>query len=138
MIGINLGDLVDEGKTVGNNQQRITKMKALGYAGKVFLYAGSPLMNYESQGSKTFNAEYCKKAADVFGEMLKIVDSGTTTLGLLDFSMYDALFFTDGRGTIPGEYNGVREAIFQPIINSTWFKGCPWGPSSLFYCCKCR
>ncbi len=118
--------------TEGNNQQRITKIMALAYAGKNYLYAGSPLMNYESTGSKTFNAEYCKKAADVFGELLKIVDAGQTNIALLNFSDYSALFYTDGRSTIPGGIGDTREAIFQCLVNGEWFKGCPWGPSALW------
>ena len=33
--------------TLGNNNQRINKIMALGYLGKNLLYAGSPLMNQD-------------------------------------------------------------------------------------------
>jgi len=114
--------------TSGKNQQRITKIMALAYLGKNYLYAGSPLMNKESTGSATYNAEYCKKAADAFAELLKIVDSGETKVKLVPFANYSSLFYSDGRSTIPG----YPEAIFQCPVYSSWFKGCPWGPSSIF------
>jgi starch-binding outer membrane protein, SusD/RagB family len=114
--------------TSGKNQQRITKIMALAYLGKNYLYAGSPLMSRESTGSESYNTEYCKKSAEVFTELLKIVDSGETWVKLVDFSKYSSLFYSDGRSTIPG----YPEAIFQAPVYSSWFKGCPWGPSSLF------
>jgi hypothetical protein len=48
-------------RTLGKNQLRINKIMALGYLGKNYLWAGSPLMNSVSGGSRTYNAEYCKK-----------------------------------------------------------------------------
>jgi hypothetical protein len=114
--------------TSGKNQLRINKIMALGYLGKNYLYAGSPLMNKESTGNASYNAEYCKKAADTFAELLKIVDSGQSWIKLISFANYSSLFYTDGRSTIPG----YPEAIFQAPVYSSWFKGCPWGPSSIF------
>ncbi len=114
--------------TKGKNQNRITKITALAYAGKNYLYAGSPLMNFASTGSKTFDTEYCKKSADLFGELLKYVDSGATWIKLVDFADYSSLFYTDGRPGIPG----YPETIFQCGVESAWFSGCPWGPSSLW------
>jgi len=115
-------------KTEGENQQRINKLMALGYLGKNYLYAGSPLMNKESTGSATYNAEYCQKAAEAFAELLKIVDSGDSWVKLVNFTEYNSLFYSDGKDKIPG----YPEAIFQAPVYSSWFKGCPWGPSSLF------
>ena len=114
--------------TEGKNQNRITKITALAYAGKTYLYAGSPLMNFESTGSKAFNSDYCKKSADIFGKLLKYVDSGETWIKLVDFDDYSSLFYSDGRQTIPG----YPEAIFGCGVESTWFSGCAWGPSSLW------
>ncbi|MDA3928117.1 MAG: RagB/SusD family nutrient uptake outer membrane protein [Prolixibacteraceae bacterium] len=114
--------------TSGKNQARITKVMALGYLGKNYLFAGSPLMNNESTGSKTYDVEYCKKAADAFTELLKLVDNGESWVKLVDFSEYNSLFYSDGGSTIPG----YPEAIFQCPVYSSWFKGCPWGPSSIF------
>lgn len=119
-------------KTSGQNWQRITKVMALGYLGKNYLFAGSPLMNKESTGSATYNIEYCKKAADAFAELLKYVDSGESWVRLVNFSKYSDLFFTNGQSFIPGIINGEGEAIFQSPVYSSWFAGCPWGPSSIF------
>jgi hypothetical protein len=114
--------------TSGKNQQRITKIMALAYLGKNYLYAGSPLMNKVSTGSATYNIDYCKNAAEAFAEMLGYVDSGESWVKLVDFSEYNFLFYTDGRSIIPG----YPEAIFQAPMYSSWFNGCPWGPSSIF------
>lgn len=115
-------------RTLGKNQQRITKVMALAYLGKNYLYAGSPLMNKVSGGDAAYNTEYCKKAAGAFAEMLKIVDDGESWVKLVSFADYSSLFYTDGRSTIPG----FPEVVFQAPVYSSWFAGCPWGPSSLF------
>lgn len=84
---------------------------ALGYLGKNLLFAGSPLMNYESTGSRTYNEDYCKRAADAFGELLTLVDGGQTQYALLPFEDYHTNFFTTGQNwRIPGG----TEAIFRP------------------------
>jgi hypothetical protein len=94
--------------TLGNNNIRINKIMALGFLGKNLLYAGSPLMNRETTGSATYNEEYCKKAADVFGEALKIVEE-TGRYELANFSDYSKLFYTwNQNNTIPG----LKEVIF--------------------------
>ena len=59
--------------TSGRNQLRITKIAALGYLGKNYLWAGSPLMNKESQNNPTYNKEYCQKAAEAFGDRKSVV-----------------------------------------------------------------
>ncbi len=114
--------------TLGKNQQRLTKVTALAYLGKNYLYAGSPLMNRASKGTPTFNTDYCKKAADAFAELLKLVDSKATFVKLVNFSDYSKLFFTNGGNFIPG----YPESIFEAPVYSSWFEGCPWGPSSCF------
>ena len=105
-------------QTVGKNRQRINKIMALGYLGKDYLWAGSPLMNYESTGSKTYNVEYCKKAAEAFAEMLKYCQSegGTAKYNLVEFGNnkdntgYSSIFYSyEQNGLLPGE----PEAIFQ-------------------------
>ena len=74
--------------TSGNNQLRINKIMALGYLGKDLLWAGSPLMNKESTGKATYNTDYCKKAADAFGELLNFVETGQTQYSLVSFSNF--------------------------------------------------
>jgi hypothetical protein len=69
-------DLTEAGQaTLGNNNDRVNKMFALGYLGKDLLYAASPMMNEESTGNATFDAELCKQAADAFAEALKMNDA---------------------------------------------------------------
>ena len=97
-------------RTLGKNQLRINKIMALGYLGKNYLWAGSPLMNSVSTGNKTYNEEYCKKAAAAFAELLLLVESGKTQYALVDFSKYSNLFYTNGQSwKMPGE----TEAIFR-------------------------
>lgn len=107
--------------TRGNNDLRTNKIMALGYLGKNLLWAGSPLMNWESTGSQTYNAEYCKRAAEAFGELLSLVESGRTQYALVDFENYKENFLTHGKsGLMPGS----TEAIFRnPVIEwnrSNW------------------
>ena len=58
--------------TLGNNNLRINKIMALTFLGKNLLFAGSPLMNKVSGGAATYNAEYCKRAAEVLGQAMKL------------------------------------------------------------------
>lgn len=71
--------------TLGKNNLRINKIMALAYLGKNLLWAGSPLMNYESTGSKAYNANFCKRAADAFAKALSLTES-TGRYELADFS----------------------------------------------------
>lgn len=102
--------------TYGKNQLRVTKVAALGYLGKDLLYAGSPLMNKTDNGSATYNQEYCKRAAEAFGELLNLVEGGSTQYGLLPWKEINENFYTiDENGKIPGESkdNSITEAIFR-------------------------
>lgn len=96
--------------TIGNNELRINKIMALGYLGKTYLYAGSPWMNVGADGYGTYNTEYCKKAAEAFGELLKLVESGQTKYGLADWSQYTDIYMTNAQG---GRMPGLNEAIFR-------------------------
>ena len=111
-------DTTDAGlATYGKNRQRINKIMALGYLGKNYLWAGSPLMNYESTGSREYNAEYCKKAAEAFAELLMNCkeNGGNANYSLVDFYSadenggYSSIFYTYGSDLLPGG----TEAIFQ-------------------------
>ena len=93
--------------TSGRNQLRITKIAALGYLGKNYLWAGSPLMNKESQNNPTYNKEYCQKAAEAFGELLSLVDGGKTQFGLIPFKEIQQNFTTiNQNGRLPGQSKG--------------------------------
>lgn len=121
LLPVNWDNTAAGAATRGNNDLRINKIMALGYLGKNLLWAGSPLMNWESNGSQTYNAEYCKRAAEAFGELLSLVESGRTQYALVDFENYKENFLTHGKsGLMPGS----TEAIFRnPVIEwnrSNW------------------
>lgn len=103
-------------KTTGKNQLRVTKLAALGYLGKDLLFAGSPLMNKTDNGVADYNKDYCKRAAEAFGELLAMIESGSTKYGLLPMEEYSMNFYSiDQNGKIPGESkdNSITEAIFR-------------------------
>jgi hypothetical protein len=95
--------------TLGNNNLRINKIMALAYLGKNLLWAGSPLMNYESTGNRSYNTEYCKRAANAFAQALKLCES-TRRYELADFSRYSEIFYTYNQS---GKIPGLKEAIFM-------------------------
>ena len=95
--------------TLGKNNLRINKVMALCYLGKDLLWAGSPLMNKESTGSATYNQDYCKRAAEAFGQALKICDE-TGRYQLADFKDYTELFYTYNQNE---KLPGLKEAIFM-------------------------
>lgn len=97
-------------KTEGKNQLRINKIMALGYLGKDLLWAGSPLMNYASTGNKSYNQDFCKRAAEAFGELLNLVESNQTQYSLVTFDKYSDIFFTNGQNW---KMPGSTEAIFR-------------------------
>jgi starch-binding outer membrane protein, SusD/RagB family len=130
--------------TLGKNQLRANKIMALGYLGKNYLWAGSPLMENGAQtgGAKAYdyNAEYCKKAAEAFGELLNLVESGGTQYALVDFdysdiynhksnsdTKYSDMFYTTGQGWM---MPGATEAIFRGP--STDFNGSNWNTTKTF------
>lgn len=96
-------------QTIGNNNLRINKIMALAYLGKNLLWAGSPLMNRESTGNSSYNADYCKKAADAFAQALQITES-TGRYELAPFSQYTRLFYTFNQN---GRLPGLKESIFM-------------------------
>jgi len=93
--------------TLGKNVIRINKVMALAYLGKDLLWAGSPMMNQESTGSATYNADFCKRAADAFAQVLKICDE-TGIYELADFDHYSDIFYTYKQNKV----NGVKEVLF--------------------------
>ncbi len=118
--------------TMGKNQLRVTKLAALGYLGKNYLWAASPLMaNGVNAGTYDYDQTYAKKAADAFGELLQIVESDKDCgYGLIPFSQYSENFVTLGEsGKMPGQSKDgtITEAIFRsPTYGSGW--GCSrWG-----------
>ncbi len=113
--------------TLGNNQLRINKIMALGYLGKNLLWAASPLMNKVSTGNPTYDAEYSKRAAEAFGELLSLVESGQTQYSLVDFEDYSSLFYTQAQNwALPG----LTEAIFRNPYNDA--NDSNWGTSKQY------
>ena len=101
-------DQTSAGKaTLGKNNLRINKVMALAYKGKDLLWAGSPMMNQESTGSASYNADFCKRAADTFAQALKICDE-TGRYELADWDHYSEIFYTYKQY----KYNGLKEVIF--------------------------
>lgn len=109
LLPVNWDDTQVGAATKGRNERRANKIMALGFLGKNYLLAGSPLMNQESTGNASYNVDYCKKAADVLGEALQIIET-TGRYKMAKFSEYTQLFYTwNQNGKIPG----LEEAIFQ-------------------------
>ena len=138
--------------TVGKNQLRINKIMALGYLGKNYLWAGSPLMKNGAQlgGTQTYNYDeaYCQKAAEAFGELLNLVESGQTQYALAGYNysnIYDHeksgsgtcfsdIFYTRRQNW---QMPGSVEAIFRGPSgssgsadgnNTNWNMSKLWGP----------
>jgi len=99
--------------TLGNNRQRINKVFALGFLGKDLLYAASPMMNEESTGSNTYDQDLCKRAATVFGEVLRICDStGVYKLQSWDTWTDNFWVWSPNNMTLPGG----TEVIMNPTV----------------------
>ncbi|RRN77787.1 RagB/SusD family nutrient uptake outer membrane protein, partial [Pseudoxanthomonas sp. SGD-10] len=121
LLPINWDDTAPGRRTLGKNQLRINKIMALAYLGKNYLWAGSPLMNFESTGSKTYNAEYCKKAAAAFAELLSLVEGGSTQYSLVTFANYYKNFYTTGEGwALPGSTEAIFRGPFNSANDSNW------------------
>ena len=138
-------------KTLGKNELRITKVCALGYMGKVLLWAASPLNNLKAEvgASKNgdtykYNVELAAQAADALGEALAQVNSGKTPYALAEYkysniydhvakdgskSNFSEIFYTTGKNW---KQPGTTEAILRgPYIgenSSNWNFTKLWGP----------
>lgn len=135
--------------TQGKNDLRINKIMALGYLGKTYLWAASPLMKNGAQigaskNGKTYDydQEYAKKAAEAFGELLSLVEAGQTQYALAEFkysdiynhekspdanSCFSDIFYTKKQNW---KMPGTVEAIFRgpsPEVNSS-----NWNTSKVF------
>jgi hypothetical protein len=102
-------------KTLGNNRQRINKIMALAFQAKNMLYAGSPLMNMESTGKAIYNAELCKKAADLFAQVISISEQ-TGMYALQPWTTYSDIFY---RVSPSKDLPGGTEVIFNAPFYST-------------------
>ena len=103
--------------TLGKNNQRINKITALAFLGKNYLYAGSPLMNKVSGGSAEYNTEYCKKAAEAFGEVLKLAES-TGKYRLATWEEYPELVYTFNKNNkLPGSQESILYEFLGDAAN---------------------
>lgn len=137
-------------KTLGKNDLRITKVCALGYLGKVLLWAASPLNNLGAEvgASKNgdtyrYNVEFAAKAADALAEAISQVNSGSTPYALAEYkydNIYDHvasedsktnfsdIFRTTGKGwKQPGSTEAILRAPYIDANGSNWNFTKNWG-----------
>ena len=138
-------------KTLGKNELRITKVCALGYMGKVLLWAASPLNNLRAEvgASKNgdtykYNVELAKQAADALGEALAQVNSGKTPYALAEYkysdiydhvakdgskSNFSEIFYTTGKNwKQPGSTEAILRGPYIGENSSNWNFTKLWGP----------
>jgi starch-binding outer membrane protein, SusD/RagB family len=132
--------------TSEKNQLRANKIMALGYLGKNYLWASSPLMKNGAElgGGNTYNYDetYAQKAAEALGQLLSLVESGQTQYSLAEFnykdiynhvkaddamSSFSDIFYTTGQSWL---MPGSTEAIFRGP--STDANGSNWNTTKTF------
>lgn len=139
-------------KTLGKNDIRITKVCALGYLGKVLLWAASPLNNLgkaEKGASKNgdtykYNTELAVQAADALAEAIGEVNSGKTPYALAEYkysniydheadksskSNFSDIFRTTGQNwKMPGSTEAIMRGPHIGENGSNWGFSKLWGP----------
>ena len=139
-------------KTLGKNDIRITKVCALGYLGKVLLWAASPLNNLgkaEKGASKNgdtykYNTELAAQAADALAEAIGEVNSGKTPYALAEYkysniydheadksskSNFSDIFRTTGQDwKMPGSTEAIMRGPHIGENGSNWNFTKLWGP----------
>lgn len=139
-------------KTLGKNDIRITKVCALGYLGKVLLWAASPLNNLgkaEKGASKNgdtykYNTELADQAADALAEAIGEVNSGKTPYALAEYkysniydheadksskSNFSDIFRTTGQDwKMPGSTEAIMRGPHIGENGSNWNFTKLWGP----------
>ncbi len=134
--------------TLGKNQLRVNKIMALGYLGKNYLWAASPLMKNGASvgGGNTYNYDetYSKKAAEAFGQLLSLVESGQTQYSLAQFdfkniynhekadgaaSRFSDIFYTTGQNWLmPGSTEAIFRGPSTDVNGSNWNTTKTFGP----------
>ena len=112
LLPINWDNTATGQPTLGGNNQRINKIMALGYLGKVLLYAASPMMNEESTGNAVYDTDLCKQAAAAFGQVLKICDD-TKRYQLLPWEKWTDNFWVMGKLSRPGGTEMIMNVLLQ-------------------------
>ena len=139
-------------KTLGKNDIRITKVCALGYLGKVLLWAASPLNNLgkaEIGASKNgdtykYNTELAAQAADALAEAIGEVNSGKTPYALAEYkysniydheadkssnSNFSDIFRTTGQDwKMPGSTEAIMRGPHIGENGYNWNFTKLWGP----------
>lgn len=151
LLPINWDDTTVGKETYGKNDLRVNKIMALGYLGKNFLWAASPLMVHGAQlGAKSsgvtydYDVEMCDSAANAFGELLNLVESGQTQYALVEFNYSDVynhvkasgattsytdLFYTRGNAwKIPGSTEAIFRGRSGETNKSHYQFSKTWGP----------
>jgi starch-binding outer membrane protein, SusD/RagB family len=121
LLPIDWDNTVAGRRTLGRNELRINKVMALAYLGKNLLYAGSPLMNLESTGSRTYNADFCRRSAEALGELLNLVETGQTQYALVPFDRWHGLFYTMGQNwALSGSTESIFRSLYWSGDQSNW------------------
>ena len=138
-------------KTAGKNDLRITKVCALGYLGKVLLWAASPLNELGAQtgASKNgntyrYNTELASRAADALAEAIDDIESGKTPYALAEYnysniydheadksstSNFSDIFRTTGQNwKMPGSVEAIMRGPMPDVNGSNWNFAKLWGP----------
>lgn len=148
LLPINWDNTTVGANTSGKNQLRVNKIMALGYLGKTYLWAGSPLMKHGPLlgGAKTYDYDenYCRKAAEALGELLNLVETNQTQYALAEFNYddiynhkkassaansYSDIFYTTGQNWLmPGTTEAIFRGPSEDFNGSNWNMTKLWGP----------
>ena len=138
-------------RTLGKNDLRLTKAVALGYLGKVLLWAASPLNELGAQvgASKNgntykYNTELATRDADALAEAIANIESGKSPYALAEYkyaNIYDHeadkssstnfsdIFRTTGQSwRMPGSVEAMMRGPMPDINGSNWNFAKLWGP----------
>ena len=141
-------------KTLGKNDLRITKAVALGYLGKVLLWAASPLNADGNGGAQTgaskngktyvYDTSLATQAADALAECIANIESGASPYALAEFSYdniydhvaaagsstnYSDIFRTTGQNwKMPGSCEAMLRGPVIAVNGSNWNFAKLWGP----------
>lgn len=145
LLPLNWDNTVAGKKSAGKNDLRINKYMALCYLGKVYLWAGSPLMKeFEksknggvvqlfgaSSNGKTYDydVKYCKLAAEALGKALQMAEnpeSSNLQYHLADFKysdIYDHEKDENSETNYSDNFYTVKQSWKQPGTTEAIFRG---------------
>lgn len=127
-LPVNWDKTVTGRRTEGNNELRANKIWALGFLGKNYLWAGSPLMTHGAGGPKTYDKDLCAEAAKAFAELLDLVQKGQTQYSLVDFENYSNLFYTiNDNWKTPGSTEAIMRGPNHEV-NARWRQSVSYYP----------